>query len=769
MEQPDLAARGYPPSAGQQAMVASPSSKPVAVPTARKPDGRLGLPLTSRQQGTGANAVGLSVGLPIASRQINTGPVTAEVGLPIASRQQAPAHNPHLPIASCQQGAVSAGGAYPDGSSVGCAGGSFSTEGLPKWARPSPVSSEIFASSFGSPHSLESSCTSKTLESMRRFESNASFTWAPEKVLVQSWHQKLCTMYNDYNMVNIVGEGRAGAVFIVQHRHSEKYYACKLLHKAEHNPKVLRSEIDMLRRLDHPNVVRLVDVVDDKDSLFLLMELCQGGDLFGRIEEEGHLAETVARIFAEQMLSALAYCHRMRIVHRDVKPENFLLETEDPACVTLKLADFGIATRIRAFGQILGSGSCIVKSGITSEMNDGGEGNGTIPYMAPETFQHSWKSLKQEALANVDNQAGQGQDRACDLTLKLAAGDMWSVGVVIYVMLSGDLPFGWSTSAICSGKPPDFSKDVWTTVTDEAKDLIMKLMNPKAEDRWTARRALGHAWFRGMNTETASPTITQGLNDGGSWDSQMVASTLLQMLRKWRKLHKLRRICIAAIAKRLEGDHPSQQLAKAAFRHFSNSTAPEVLSCEQLVQAMNDALTEAPEDVQRLALPASGTSGSLRDDGNLFGPTQGPTLTGFHVRQRFKNAVGCFAKISEETPTSNSHTPLAAGGNNDLVSITELQFLVGSLDANKNGFVDFTLLVAALLPEDVYSDDQRISEVFCLFDSQKHGVISPEDLRRAFNYRGAALKPFIAMVAEFDLNRDGMLDLEEFRRMLRGE
>lgn len=768
MEHQSIASNGYPPGAGVQQM-------PVAVPTARRPEARVGLPITNRQQAAVPTAVGIGVGLPIASRQTPTcaGGSAITAALPIASRQQPASHGAYLPIASCQHSAVPTGANGPDGNSVGCGSGSFSFEGLPKWARPTSVSSDHIATSFDSTHSMSSSCTSKTLESIRRFESNASFSWAPGQVLVKSWQQKLCTRYNDYNMVNIVGEGRAGAVFIVQHRHSETYYACKLLHKAEHNDKALRSEIDMLRRLDHPNVVRLLDVVDDRESMFLLMELCQGGDLFGRIEEEGHLSENVARIFAEQMLSALAYCHRMRIVHRDVKPENFLLENEDPECVNLKLADFGIATRIRAFGQPPGAGSFTAKSGHVPEVGDGGEGHGTLPYMAPEMFHHSWNSLKQEAIESVANQVGRHSDGANDLTLRLAAGDMWSVGVVIYVMLSGDLPFGWSTDAICAGKPPDFSKDVWANVSDEAKDIILRLMNPKAEDRWTARRALGHAWFKGMSSDTTSPaTAIGGKLEDGSWDSQMTAITLLQMLRKWRKLHKLRRICIAAIAKRLEGDHPAQQMAKTAFRLFSSSTAPEVLSCEQLVHAMSGALAGTLSDnLQPPALPSDETSESLQADVNSLGVIPAPTLTGFHVRQRVRNAVGCFSKISEETTIENSSTPSAMTEDiaKDTASTSELQFLVGSLDASKNGFVDFTLLVAALLPEDVYSNDQRTSEVFYLFDSQKNGVISPEDLRRAFNCRGAALKPFIAMVAEFDANRDGMLDLEEFRSMLRGQ
>eukprot|EP00913_Durusdinium_trenchii_P022938 g21539.t1 len=161
----------------------------------------------------------------------------------------------------------------------------------------------------------------------------------------------------------------------------QQYYACKVLHKAEQDSSALRAEIKNLRMLDHPNVVRLYEVNEDAEAVFLLMEYCCGGDLFSLVTEshEGRVSEKVARSFAEQMLSALAYCHSMGIVHRDVKPENFLLEgivEKDASLATLKLADFGIATHIRC-----------------AESHSEGQVNGSVPYMAPELFTKRWSSL----------------------------------------------------------------------------------------------------------------------------------------------------------------------------------------------------------------------------------------------------------------------------------------------------------------------------------------------------------------------------------------
>jgi len=610
---------------------------------------------------------------------------------------------------------------------------------LPKWARSHP--------------SLEqASMQSSTVPSVP-CDSKVSFGWAPERVSVPSWHRTLSEKYTGYNMVNLIGEGRHGAVFIVQHRLSEKYYACKLLRKRDHEPNALRGEIEALRCLDHPNIVRLCETNEDAESVSLLMELCHGGDLFGRISEEGSLPEHVARAFAEQMLGALAYCHAVGVAHHDIKPENFLLETEDPRCLSLKLADFGIATGIRP-------------EKLDSTVGSRTEVKGSIPYMAPERLLRRWDSLVKDL-----HESGHS----------LAPGDLWSCGVVVYVMLSGDLPFGESIDAICSGLPPDFSGEVWRDITAEATDLIMRLLNPQVQSRWTAKQALGHPWFSaGVEPPLPSDCHVEDARLVNATERHELARTLVRSLRRWRRFAKLKRIAIAAIAKRLEADHPSLRLAQAGYHAFN--TKRDKLRCEELVHALNDALCEAmstpaaaPQDRESQPLDlldGDTSSGSTGDGCSSSAPH---TLTGLHVRRAVKGLVRHLSKRLEETPQASppSESPgIMSVCSEDLVSLTELKCLVEALDGVRNGTVDFTLLVAALLPPEVFCDEVRIVEVFDMFDFRKCGGITAADLltymRTAMSSKDASIRRFSEMVAEFDLNDDGRLDLEEFRSMLRG-
>lgn len=615
-----------------------------------------------------------------------------------------------------------------------------------------------------------------------RFDSGASFQsirWAPE-VLVQSWHRRLSDTYRDFSLVDTLGEGRSGAVFKVQHKRSEKFYACKLLPKADHNPKDLRNEIELLRRLDHPNVVRLHETNEDGDAIFLLMELCWGGDLFTRIVEAGRLQEREARIFAHQMLSALAYCHKMGVVHRDVKPENFLLESKERGCMVLKLADFGIATRIRGFRHPVSS------SWDSGDPSEEGPVNGSLPYMAPELFQHTWRSLMLDAQAGWAEQPQQ--------LLLLAAGDLWSCGVVIYVMLSGDLPYGESVDMICCGEPPSFLGDVWAGVYPEAVDLILRLVDPVVQARWTARQAMRHDWFVELSTH-GKKLARRGSEAGDGSDVEAcdlgdrtgdVARELLNFLRRWKKMPKLKRMCIAAIAKRIEADHPSHRFAQSVHRIFSQGR--DVLRCESMVRAMLDALREAAASEaashdrtgsvcssgQRTATSTVSekslhSSKSWHSSGSGTPAPEGRTLTGLHMRQHMKRIVQRISRIAEETPTGSGTSSGSLSFDPFDVSQEELRAAVATLDGMKAGVVDYTLLVAAVLPPEVYCDEQRTCEAFDAFDIWKTGAISPECLKAFFQSKDADAEWFAPLMREFDANGDGCLDLSEFRQMLRGD
>lgn len=627
--------------------------------------------------------------------------------------------------------------------------------------------------------SLGSSFNSAQLAS-KQMTSITSFRWAPEHALVQCWHKALSDTYQDYNMVNIIGEGRHGAVFIVQHKITEQYRACKLLHKADHNSSTILNELETLRKLDHPNIVRLYEVNEDSKAVFLLMEFCDGGDLFSLIDksEDGCLPESQVKMYSQQMLSALAYCHELGIVHRDVKPENFLLvnQTQDSGLKTLKLADFGIATSLRS-----------------SDIEIDGQVNGSIPYMAPELFGRRWQSLVKDSKG----------DRHI-----LAAGDLWSCGVVIYVMLSGDLPYGDNPDSICSGDPPDFSSKVWNNISPEAQDLIQKLLDPSIEERFTAKEALQHEWFLLKNGSPLENFSDHGLHWPASEQSEGscradLARVMLRSLRRWKPQPFLRRMAIAGVAKRLEADNTHLRFADAAFHSFKGSAVK--LTNDLLVQELNNALCDAmaaPLTTSSFSTStpfhqhsidmihpfqaaeggrSSRSSASLTSGTSLGSFSPGAlgskTLTGLHVRQHVNHFFRKLGRLSEETPAGSSPVSQSPGivsvGSEDLVSLTELRALVGSLDGMKNGTVDYTLFVAALIPPEVYCEEARALEVFSQLDLRRSGQISPEDLQaslsKAVRSKDSGIRKYTSMVKDFDFNGDGCLDFQEFRKMLAGD
>jgi len=419
----------------------------------------------------------------------------------------------------------------------------------------------------------------------------------------------------------------------------------------------------------------------------------------------------------------------------------------------VKLADFGIATSIRP--EHLSSTS---RSTSTARNTLDDAAFGSLPYMAPETFTAKWRRLDADSPANM---------------VQLCAADLWSCGVCLYAMMGGRLPFGESPERICSGEPPDFSGPLWDNVSEEAIDLIQKLVNPNVRERWTAQQALAHEW---LHTSPRGQSSPDGLRtpDGLAENIREFALVVLRSMRHWRHMPKLRRIAIAAMAKRLEAQHDAQRVAESAYALFSGTS--DTLRCEQLVQVLNGALCESTSPMQvrepsmgaRFSLPSataptpaslSSASPASQDAGRL----QGGSITGLHVRQRVRKAL---RRLTATSPRSDFDLNTGTSGN--ATTIEELRHLVAALDGMKNGTVDYTLFVASMLSPDVSFSDQQISEVFSLFDTKKRGYISPGDLQAAVRSGDADLRHYTAMITEFDHNGDGVLDEAEFCAMVHG-
>ncbi|KAI0848955.1 calcium/calmodulin-dependent protein kinase 1 [Daldinia vernicosa] len=223
------------------------------------------------------------------------------------------------------------------------------------------------------------------------------------------------------------------------------------------NEQMVWDELDMLQRLKHPHIVRFVDWFESRDKWYIVTELATGGELFDRICEQGKFTEKDASQTIRQVLDAVSYLHDRNVVHRDLKPENLLYLSKHPDS-DLVLADFGIAKMLDTMDEVLTTMA------------------GSFGYAAPEVM------LKK----------GHGKPV-----------DMWSLGVITYTLLCGYSPFRSENLQDlideCSNGKVVFHERYWRDVSDDAKDFIMRLLQPNPEDRWSSKQALKHPWLSGEN------------------------------------------------------------------------------------------------------------------------------------------------------------------------------------------------------------------------------------------------------------------------------
>jgi serine/threonine protein kinase len=265
---------------------------------------------------------------------------------------------------------------------------------------------------------------------------------------------------DDYDVLpQVLGAGTVGLVQRAIHRRTGRAFAVKIIPTARpqwnssgNTAATIQTEAALLQTLEHPYVVRLKDTYVAHDAVYLVMELLQGGDLFDRIVLVGKYKETESRRVLRRLLAAVYYLHEeCNIVHRDLKPENVLLVSRDDN-VDLKLTDFGLAH---------GAEGCKTFCG-------------TPMYFAPEILQRRH---------TVHGQGRYGK-----------AADMWSLGIILYVLLSGTPPYepGMGIDFVAT---IDFPDEFWAGISDQAKDFIKRLLVIEPSQRLTVRAACDHAWL----------------------------------------------------------------------------------------------------------------------------------------------------------------------------------------------------------------------------------------------------------------------------------
>lgn len=267
-----------------------------------------------------------------------------------------------------------------------------------------------------------------------------------------------------FQLGNILGSGQFASVYLCIEKENGTQWAAKIIDKKKFSlsistdrPNALLGEVEILRKINNLGCISIKETFEDEERLILILELVTGGELFDKIIQSKRFDEIKSRHYFIQICEAIKYLHSMGIVHRDLKPENILLKS--PSEDIIKLTDFGL-----------------------SRIMDGGSNMktlcGTPQYVAPEVLIQSGPDSL-------------GYNKAVDL---------WSLGVILYIFLSGYPPFNINESYDDIKQANfNFDMDPWPTISLEAKDLIINLLIIDPDKRLDIRGALNHPWITGKN------------------------------------------------------------------------------------------------------------------------------------------------------------------------------------------------------------------------------------------------------------------------------
>ncbi|XP_057960663.1 calcium-dependent protein kinase 2-like [Malania oleifera] len=299
-----------------------------------------------------------------------------------------------------------------------------------------------------------------------------------------------------YTLGKELGRGQFGVTYLCTENSTGHTYACKSVLKRKlvsvNDKEDIRREIQILQHLTgQANIVEFKGAYEDRQSVHLVMELCAGGELFDRIIAQGQYSERAAAKICRSIVNVVNVCHFMGVMHRDLKPENFLLSSKYEGAM-LKATDFGLSVFIeegRVYRDVVGSAY----------------------YVAPEVLRRSY-----------------GKEI-----------DVWSAGIILYILLSGVPPFWAETErgifdAILQGEI-DFESQPWPSISNSAKDLIKKMLTPDPKKRITSAQVLEHPWIK----------------EDGEASDKPIDSAVLSRMKQFRAMNKLKKLALKVIAENL--------------------------------------------------------------------------------------------------------------------------------------------------------------------------------------------------------------------------
>uniref|UniRef100_A0A1J3DK53 non-specific serine/threonine protein kinase n=1 Tax=Noccaea caerulescens TaxID=107243 RepID=A0A1J3DK53_NOCCA len=433
-----------------------------------------------------------------------------------------------------------------------------------------------------------------------------------------------------YTLGKELGRGQFGVTYLCTENSTGKKYACKSISKKKLVTKAdkddMRREIQIMQHLSgQPNIVEFKGAYEDEKAVNLVMELCAGGELFDRIIAKGHYSERAAASVCRQIVNVVKICHFMGVLHRDLKPENFLLSSKDDKAL-IKATDFGLSVFIeegKVYRDIVGSAY----------------------YVAPEVLRRRY-----------------GKEV-----------DIWSAGIILYILLSGVPPFWAETEkgifdAILEGHI-DFESQPWPSISNSAKDLVRRMLTADPKRRILAADVLQHPWLR----------------EGGEASDKPIDSAVLSRMKQFRAMNKLKKLALKVIAENINTEEI--QGLKAMFANIDTDNSGSI-TYEELKEGLAKLGSKLTETEVKQLMDAADV------DGN-----------------------GSIDYIEFITATMHRHR---------LESNENLYKAFQHFDKDSSGYITIDELEAAL-KEYGMGDDATIKEVLSDVDSDNDGRINYEE------------------------------------------
>jgi len=454
-----------------------------------------------------------------------------------------------------------------------------------------------------------------------------------------------------------LGEGSYGTVSKATSKNTGQIRAVKTVGKTQvKDVAKFKREIAIMKKMDHPFIIKLYETFEDHKNIYLVLELCTGGELFDRIIDAGHFTEKQAALLMMQTLSAINYMHQINICHRDIKPENFLFATKDPIeKSTLKIIDFGL--------------SCVFVPGEVMRTKAG-----TPYYVAPQVLEGKY-------------------DHACDI---------WSCGVIMFVVLCGYPPFYGETDnqVLQEVRKAElhFDPSDWQAISDDAKNLIRNLLRknvkeipavkatdkspmvPAVPARYTADRALDDVWIKERAPRSTGAPISAKLVDN---------------LRGFRGQNKLKKAALHVIAQQLD-DNQIKALRETFMTLDANGDG--LLTSKEMKEGLQNAgFKEIPADLQAIMEQVDSDGSGMIDYTEFLAATmdrktylqEDVCWAAFRVFDR--NGDGKISK--EELKMVLGDDDLASGMGK---TAQDLQALMAEVDTDGDGHIDFKEFMAMM-------------------------------------------------------------------------